>query len=284
MVTSVRKSERTELPRALLEVRPFSAVAIKALQVVSNEYGQLRELSELIISDAAFSGEILRIVNSPLFGIRKEVSGILQATLLLGLERVKGVVATIGMKAYLGDSLDVPALRACWRHSLACAVVAEEMARASLMEEDVAYTAGLMHDIGRLALAVAYPQKYAAFLMSTEKEPCDAVQYERELFGIDHCQAGRLLVLRWNLPKHYVGITSQHHEPAAGGNLDMLAIVRHSCRMADALGFNAVYPLQPQSYDEILACLPDRDRGRLPHEPSGLIFQIANKINSIESV
>jgi putative nucleotidyltransferase with HDIG domain len=274
--------EQTPMKRVMTEVPPFPAVAIKALQTISNKNSQIRELGELIAADAAFASEILRMANSALFGGRAEVSSILQAILLLGLERVKGVVATLAMKAYMGDALEIPALRACWRHSLACAVIAEELARLSLMEPDVAYTAGLMHDIGRLALVVAHPKKYADFLTTTEVDPYNALQRERDLFGVDHCEAGRELIIRWNLPKMFIAVTAQHHDPEADGEPAALWTVSHSCVIADALGFNVLHPIQPRKYENILMEFPERDRERFPRDPSELTLYIANKINSIE--
>jgi putative nucleotidyltransferase with HDIG domain len=281
-VTESRHQQRSETPPPLTQIPPFPAVAIKALQIVSNDNARVIELSDLICTDAAFSSGILRIVNSPLYGIRKEVTGVLEATFLLGLERIKGLVLTIGTRAYLGDSLEVPAVRACWRHSLACAVIAEDLAGVIQVAGDVSYTAGLIHDIGRLALVVAHPNRYAKFLKSTEKKPCDVLQGERELFGIDHCEAGRSLILSWHLPKDFIAVTAQHHAPANNNKLDVLAIVRLSCMMADTLGFMAVHPLHPRSYEELLNELPEDQRNRLPVDPKELASQIAGKINSIE--
>jgi HD-like signal output (HDOD) protein len=283
--TSLENRKRPDLPRALTEVPPFPAVAVKALQVISNELGQLRELSELITADAAFSSEILRVVNSPLFGVNKEISSVLQAVVLLGLDRVKSVVVTVATRSYLNGSLDVPPLRACWHHSLACAVIAERLGRFNFIEPDIAYTAGLLHDIGRLGLIAAYPRKYADFLAGTEKDPCDAIERERDLFGIDHCQAGRLLAWHWKLPQIFVAITSKHHEAAVPGEPGVLTTVRQSCRMADVLGFNVVYPLLTKSYEQlIIEEFPERDRSRLPSDPTELALSIASKINSIESI
>jgi HD-like signal output (HDOD) protein len=281
-VTTIHNREREDASCVLTEVPPFPAVAIKALQIISNEHGQLHELSELITADPAFSVQILKMANSALYGGRVEISSILQAILILGLERIKGVVTTIALKAYLGDSIEVPALRACWRHSLASAVIAEELARLSLIEPDFAYTAGLIHDIGRLGMVAAYPEKYATFLTSTETGCCGTLPCERDLFGIDHCQAGRQLVIRWNLPKIFIAVTSQHHDAAIAGEPAVLWTVRHSCMIADALGFDVIERLPHRSYDEILGTLPERDRGRFPQDPSELTNFIANKINLIE--
>src|ERR1700691_6065935 len=91
-MTITEKGEQKFRPGSLSEVPAFPAVAIKTLQVMSRERGELSELSELISTDAAMSGGILRMANSALFNIRMEISGVLQAIHLLGLERVKGVV------------------------------------------------------------------------------------------------------------------------------------------------------------------------------------------------
>ncbi len=281
-MTANEKSERKAGRAMLADVPVFSAVAVRTLQLVSKERGQLQELSELIASDPAISSGILRMANSALFGARVEIRGILQAIHLLGLERVKGAVVTVAMTTYLGASLEVPALRACWRHSLACAVIAQELARISLMESDVAYTAGLMHDVGRLALVAGYPGEYADFLASTEQEPCDVPQRERDLFGIDHCQAGLLLVTRWNLPELFRSVTSRHHDPAAVGEPPELSVVRHGCEIAEALGFNVARSNHSRSYEEIRKELPERGRSRLPREASELSNFIASRINSIE--
>lgn len=272
------------MPSALTGVPPFPAVAIKSLQFMSHESGQLRALSELIAMDAALSGEILRVVNSPLFSMRKEISSILEAIVLLGLEQVKGVVVTIATRSYLGDSLEIPAIKACWRHSLACAILSKNLASPLLMDPDVAYTAGLIHDIGRLALVATYPKEYADFLASTEREPCDAMERERKLFGIDHCEAGGQLAAYWKLPKMFFAVTSRHHDAAEADEPALLSIVRHGCMFADALGFHVLHTLQARNYEEILDELPERERDKFPVEPTELAHSIAGKINAIESV
>ncbi len=153
-MTASRHLNCPEIPIALLELPPFSTVAVKVLQLVSSDFSELKALSNLIGSDPAFSGAVLRIVNSPLFGMRKQIASVFDATVLLGLERIKGVALTIGIRTYLQDTLEVPAIKGCWRHSLACAIIGRELARGSEVKEDIAFTAGVIHDIGRLALAV----------------------------------------------------------------------------------------------------------------------------------
>jgi HD-like signal output (HDOD) protein len=237
--------------RALDDIPPFPQVAVKALQVISRENEQLRSLSELIATDAAISGEVLRIVNSALFGARIEVTGILQAIHMLGLERIKAIVLTIAMKSYLGAHLEDAALRACWRHGLACALVAQRIARSNLMEADMAYTAGLLHDVGRLALIATYPVEYAALLTDLKQHPGNAMEREKDMFGMDHCAAGLEVIARWNLPAMFAAVVSLHHTSPAPES-PLLSAIRLACRTADAIGFNAVPVDVPVSYDELL--------------------------------
>lgn len=283
-MTTTEKNEQKFKPEHLTDVPAFPVVAIKTLQAISREREALTELSVLISSDAAISAGILRMANSALFHIRFEITGVLQAIHMLGLERVKGVVVTVAMKSYLGHSIDVPVLRACWRHSLACAVVAEEFAKASFMEADTVYTAGLMHDVGRLGLIAAYPKEYADFLLKADNEPYDALAGERDVFGVDHCQAGQLLVSRWNLPKIFSEVTLRHHDDPVLGESPIVSVVRRSCRMAGTLGFGVVQPIHPFSYEDILENLPERERKQFPKESSELMQHVAARINSIESV
>lgn len=272
--------ERAKLPSVLSDLPPFPIVAIKALQLVSNEKAPMRELSALISTDAALSGEILRIANSALYGLRIEVESALTAMVLLGLDRVRSVVVTSALRHYIGRSLDAPWMRVCWRHSLATGLLAKELAKGSTTSEDVAYTAGILHDVGRLALAMAYPTRYSEFILNPEPTSLEILEAERELFGIDHCEAGEILMSKWNIPKNLVVVASQHHDLPQGNDPGVLTMVRHGCRLADVLGFEVVRGGRRATYEDLLAELPPTSK--LPRDQQDLAFLIASKINSIE--
>jgi putative nucleotidyltransferase with HDIG domain len=251
---------------------------------VSKDDSSLRQVSALISTDQAFSSEILTIANSPLYPNRRPVTSIVQGIATLGLERIKGLAVTVGVRVYLGGALKNPSLRAIWRHSLACALLAEECADQSLMDKGTAYTAGIMHDIGRVALAVIQPKQYASFLQSVQGSHLEAIQRERELFEVDHCEAGGYLAADWKLPSLFLDVISSHHGAnAAAGAFDLLTVIRLSCRMADTIGFSAAPSAKCCSYKEITNALSERVRSRLPAEPEELTLRIATKINSIES-
>jgi HD-like signal output (HDOD) protein len=281
-VPRLPRSANSEKPWALINLPPFPAVALKLLRLIDKDEVGIQKLTNLIRADVALSTEILTLANSALFAFRSEITSILQATVLLGLQRVKALAVTIGMRVYLTDSMKIPALLACWRHSVACALLAEELAIGNFMDKDSAYTAGLIHDIGRLALAVIQPAQYAHFLTNTEEDPCDVLKRERELFGIDHCQAGRWLVEAWKLPGAFAEVTAHHHAEPKDGDSGVVGLVRHACRLADALGFAAARSLDARSYQELREELSAREQRQLPADQDTLTLKIATKINSME--
>ena len=270
-----------DLPLAFVELPPFPAVAIKALRVMSRSDSRLRELHDLIRGDQAFSAEILRLVNSPLFPFPTPITNTLQAAMLLGFERVQALAVTIGIRAFLRDSLEIPALCACWRHSLASAIIAEQLSPVIMADKDTLYTAGMMHDIGRLALAVCRRRDYADFLRGAEQQPCDILARERELFGVDHCEAGRILVTAWNLPPDFAVLSARHHQRIQG-NLDPLSIVHLSCALADAVGFAVAHVPDPPVYSELRAQLPEPRRHYLPENPAELTALIRSQMQILE--
>jgi putative nucleotidyltransferase with HDIG domain len=275
-------STHKDKPWALIDLPPFPAVALRVLNLLAREDVGMKELTREIQADLSLSAEVLTLANSVLFGFRTEIKNILQATALLGAGRVKAIALTVAMKTYLTESFQIPALLACWRHSLACALLAEELAKASLVEKDFAHTAGLLHDIGRLALGMIKPIEYGNLLASSEESRLDALESERELFGMDHCQAGRWLTQAWKLPKVFLDVAAHHHDDPPAGKFDMVALIHRSCQMADALGFEAVRPLRPVTFQEILQSLPAREKSRFKPDPEQLTVSVAMKITAME--
>ena len=270
-----------EVPPAFDNLPPFPMVALRAMNVLSGTDTSLRDLCELIRPDPVFTAEILRIANSPLVAFSKEVTSVLQASMLLGFRRLRRVIITVGLRSYMEKSF-TPALQACWRHSVASAMVAERIARWNSIDRDFAYTAGILHDIGRVALATTNPQTYADLIEKMAAGPtCDVLQCERESFGIDHCCAGRLLVTAWKLPEEFLEITSRHHEPLTHQE-DATEVIRLSCLLADALGFAVARQGSIHSFEEILAEFPESVRKHFPGTEE-MAAEIAKEISVIEA-
>ena len=132
--------------------------------LTAREDAPLTEVQAVLRTDAAFSAEVLRLANSPLMGVRSEIRSILQAVVVLGLDRIKALAAVLSLRLFVTTGKSSEAMRACWRHSLATAILSERLARFVHLDSDACYTAGLLHDIGRLALLRSSPEKYLEVL------------------------------------------------------------------------------------------------------------------------
>jgi hypothetical protein len=153
------------------------------------------------------------------------------------------------------------------------------------MDKDEAYTGGIMHEIGRFALAVLRPKEYAALLETHCGSAASILEPERQLFGVDHCEAGLQLVADWNLPRSF-GAFVGHREPAMepGSSWRMGDLVHMSCRMADAAGFIAFAGCEVTPYEELLGELPERERSLFQPDVMTLALEVGNAINAIESL
>jgi HD-like signal output (HDOD) protein len=286
MLQCERRREEAIAPSwAHLRLPPFPQVALRVLQLANNENVQLHQLSELISSDPAFASEVLTIANSLLYAPRFPTSSVLQAIAVMGANNLQGLCLTVGVRGYMGKALNQPAMRAIWRHNLACALIADQLASVGFMDRDVAYTSGVIHDIGRLALAVIRPKEYSLPLGAHSGTPASILKIERDLFGWDHCEAGRQLITDWKLPPDFEAIVGDHHAPRQKDDpWDMPNLINVSCRMADTAGFAAFPGCEVTPFPELLDELPARDRKLFHATVEPLSFEISKKINAVESV
>ena len=117
---------------------------------------------------------------------------------MLGMDRVKSMATFVALNNMVRTSVRVVALRKVWVHSVITALIAEEAARVCRLDREVAYTTGLLHNLGTLGLMSAYPDEYSRLLEVSNNFGFDLLQTERELFEIDHCAAGAYLALDWH--------------------------------------------------------------------------------------
>lgn len=279
------EEKQRDMPWAYLRLPPFPQVAVRVLQLVTNENVQMHELCDLVSSDAAFASEVLTVANSALYAPRYPASSILQAIAVLGADTLQGMCITVGVRAYLGKSMNQPAMRALWRHSLACGLIAQKLAAGGLVDHYTAYTAGILHDIGRIALTVIQPKDYAALLQS-QKGPAESIlECEQALFGWNHCEAGLRLVAGWKLPREFGEVVVEHHTPRrTDGAWGLSELVKMSCAIADSAGYAAFAGCEAAEYGHLLEKLPARERRLFYPEMETLAREIAAEITAIEAV
>jgi HD-like signal output (HDOD) protein len=245
----------------------------------------IQELADVISSDPMFTGRILQHANSVEFGLQEPIRNIRHALTTLGIDSARRITITAATGAYSKVALRTADLRRCWEHTVATAVLAEEIAICCGLFLESAYSAGIMHDIGRLGLVVAYPAQYEQTLRYAAGHCIDLLDHEREVFGMDHAEAGRLLTERWKLPRDFQVIAGRHHDACEGTELTLLRIVHVACRLADHFHYDVTQPLKALNFEEIVAELPERARaGIMKLDPQLLHHKIDENIRSFSSV
>ena len=275
----IAKGPAAPRPWALEKLPPFPAVATRLMQVLAKDDVNISEVGRIIAAEPVFATRVLQMANSPLFALRRQVKTIGDAVVLLGLERIKVITMTRAVGDFIGPVLKIESLRRCWQHSLAGAILAEKLARSCQTGADVAYLAGLLRDIGRLALLVKFPGPYANLLVVAGDNSFDLMATERDLFDIDHCHAGAWLMEDMQFPDELCQAVARHHETPSGP-FDLVQLIRVADRMSDALGFGVLAEFRGPTWDEVLAQLPDLSRARFQHNPEELKLELTAKIES----
>lgn len=252
----VHETHAQPTPWALDALPPFPWVAKRLMATLSREDVDITEVGKLIASEPVFATRVLQLANSPLFALERQVKTISHAIILLGLDRVKAITFTRAMEDFVSPALRIQALRVCWQNSLAVALISEKLARAARMDADFAYVAGLLRDIGRLALLVKYPEPYTNLLVVSSEENFDLLMMERELFDIDHCQAGAWLMQEMPFPPDLAEVIVSHHDQLDPNTFRMVHLVQCADRLADALGFGILPDAPKPSIDDVLEQLP----------------------------
>ena len=187
------------------------------------------QLSKIIETDPAIVAGILKVANSAYYGFRGKVTSIHHASALFGPRRLAELIAAMSAGGMLGKAMNGYGLKAgdMWRHAIAVAVTASEIA-AAVSEEalESAYMAGLLHDVGKIILNPHLQQRGLLFdqffLIHPEKTIQEA---ERNILGFDHAMIASILCDNWNLPKSISFAIRHHHQPSTANDHHLSHIV-----------------------------------------------------------
>lgn len=211
--------QSTEIKQIIKDIKLLSPSASSLLEITTREDHNLSEIVNIIKYDANLTAKILKIVNSAAYGLRTEITAIDRAITLTGettlislaMNEAADMLYQKDLTGYEGEKGDL------WRHNLLAGLAAKKIAPHAKypVNIDVAFTCGLLHDIGKSIIS--------DFLINTsnkviqaldEKKVEDYQRAERKILGIDHCDAGFALATHWKLPEPIPSALRYHHHPA----------------------------------------------------------------------
>jgi putative nucleotidyltransferase with HDIG domain len=186
-------------------------VLAQILRLVDREGASGKELVEVIEHDQALTGKMLRLANSAFFGQSRRVATIPRAVVLLGFSTVRNLALGVKVWDALSSGISRVRLEELWAHAVTVAVATKELVvRLRAGDPDEAFTAGLLHDIGRLVLAMRFREQYWEVTGGgTESEPVESI--ESSSFGVDHAEVGGWMLEAWSLPPGIVEAVRNHH-------------------------------------------------------------------------
>lgn len=234
----------------------FRPVALKMLNLLASEEAELHSIAALLRTDPALSAEVLAFANSAFYGSPHQIDNIARAIMILGFERTRSITLTVALRAFCAHPANGAIMRVCWLHSVAAALLAEELAPLYEIPKDRAYMAALIHDIGRLGLLRVYGERYAPIFTATHDTAEDCLECERKLLQMDHCQAGLLLTQQWGFPSDYSRVAGCHHSAMPLAKQDLVSLTHTACTLADAFGYAAVALAEAPAASAIAAEFP----------------------------
>ncbi len=207
-----------ELPK-LREDLPFSPALLKELfeQTGSDSVSSLEQIAETMSQDQGLTTRVLSLANSAYYGLQAEVASVGRASAVLGLAEIRNIVLSLGING-LTEKYPLPPnfdLTAYWRHQFLVGTLAQAISReVNEGKPDTLFTAGLLHDIGKLIVAMKRPDDWENIYAIREDNGCTDSEAEDEYWGLDHAVVGSLLLKYWDLPPDLVEPVNWHHSPA----------------------------------------------------------------------
>lgn len=225
-----------EMIRHIRGLPAMPAVAMELLTTLSGGDADVDALAQRIAQDQAIAARVLRVANSPFYGLQARVGSIHDAIVVLGFTAVRSLVLAAAVVTALppGSCPGFVPSR-FWRHVLGTAVAAQALAKALRHKADGLFIAGLLHDIGRLVMVSVYPEHYARVIALANERDSRLLDVETEVFGFDHTAVGAALARHWNFPEDIVEALACHHNPELAHPGSLAAVVHYADAIAKAL-------------------------------------------------
>ncbi|HUH67270.1 MAG TPA: HDOD domain-containing protein [Syntrophales bacterium] len=245
----------------------------KLSRIMEKQNVSLTEIAGFVQSDPALTFRILKMVNSAVYGFPGRIASVSHAIMLLGLNVVKGLL--LGVSVF---ELMQKAMTGLYEHSMGCAAAARIIAqKKGLREPEEAYVAGLIHDIGKVVMALEFTKAYEAALASADAEHISISQAEKKFFAENHPALGGYLAERWRFPKKLSEAILYHHQPRSAVLFPLETAIVHVADIltkARGLGFSG---------DQVVPIVDDAAFDRLALSEQDIIDVFQELEGSIEA-
>jgi putative nucleotidyltransferase with HDIG domain len=202
--------------QSIKDVPALPHVVTKVMDLSQDPNASAQDVSRVLEQDQSMTARVLRLANSAFYGFPRRISSVTDATIYLGFKTLQSILMAASVSSLMsremkGYALDEGVL---WRHSQTVAFASRLLARkAKFPYVDMAYTAGLLHDIGKIVLDSYLKNMYSEIVTQVEENDLTFVEVENEVLGTNHAEVGARVALHWNLPDELCEAIRLHHQP-----------------------------------------------------------------------
>ena len=203
-------------------------ITSQIIATVEDPRSSAAQLHKIVSHDPVLVSRVLKVVNSAFYGLPGQVGSVDRAIVLLGLNSIKNIAlaASLGQLFRGARLCDGYSAKDLWKHCLAVAIVARELAKREKKSfADEAFLAGMVHDLGLLVSLQTWPEKIKQVCDASRQSTMPFIEIERDIIGVDHQQLGESLAMRWKFPADCAQVAGRHHE-ADDSIQPMTALIR----------------------------------------------------------
>ncbi|MCL2100881.1 MAG: HDOD domain-containing protein [Fibromonadales bacterium] len=241
------------------ELPTLPSVFFTVSKMLSEPRTSASDVGQAVSSDQVIASKILKIANSAFYGLTGRVNTVSHAIAVLGFSSTKNIVLTTSILSTLNLKTPIGGfnLTAFWKHSAAVGAIAKLTAKEVCpQKQEEAFAAGLLHDIGKLVLAICAPEDFARCINHAVSKKCLFLEAEKELLGVTHADIAAWINDKWKLPAEIATALTNHHKniDASGKYSELVAIVKLADVLARGLQFghacdNSIPIMEDKSWD-----------------------------------
>jgi HD-like signal output (HDOD) protein len=219
-ITQAVKKENLFSAEALINnvrLTSFPDIYYRIKKTLNDPKSSASYLAEVISKDTSLSTNLLKIANSAFYGLPSKVDTVTRAITLIGLDEISTLaIGVLAMRFFKSIPQKLIDMKNFWIHSIACGSIASIIARNKKgLDEERFFVAGMLHDMGRLVMAIAMPRRTVQAILESRNNLTPLFKIEKEIFGYDHAWVASLLLKKWNFPVALENMVKFHHEPAS---------------------------------------------------------------------
>ncbi|GIV20446.1 MAG: phosphohydrolase [Armatimonadota bacterium] len=238
-----------QLVQTIRDLPALPEVVVRVMRMAEDPRSDAQGIARVIATDQAMAARVLKLANSAFYGLPRRVSTLSEAVVILGFRTIKNLAIAASTFELLNREIAGYWLQRgeLWRHSLACAIGAQLIARrVRLPVSEEAFVAGLLHDIGKVAIHLFVREQFDQIMERALQDRIPFVEAEQAVLGFNHAMAGGLIAEKWNLPPLLVSVIKYHHQPSSAPEKEPMISVVHladllSITMGIGIGGDGLY-------------------------------------------